>query len=308
MEPRGAVTPPSAPRLCYFKPMDHRAGLSMSTMLLLAAVGCGPGGSGGTGDPRIEPNPDPLGNGTKLAELLGQRYDEISDSATTWLDPSDMESLGCSKIPIDVETLVTGTTLTWADDYDETGAGAIGNYYVQDTLATPVANSGMTVFQPGFSPPDLRLVPGDVVDVFGLVTEFPGPSSSKFSYCRTLPEMSGAMEFRFEGSAISPTVIPVADLSTYVDARKWIGMLVTIDNVTWLEPPYESNGRYSIRIDTGSQPPGEDLPTITNEHMDLKAILPDDTAAGSSVARVTGILTYFFGVHIAPRTADDIVF
>ena len=271
-------------------------------------VGCGPGGDGGSGDPRSQRTPDVLGTGARLVDLLLPRYEAIT-GAGSWLDPANVDSLACPSIPLDQETFVSGVTITHIDDFDETQGGAIGNLYVQDTLTPAAPNSGMTVFQPGFSPPDLRVVVGDVMDLFGLITEFQGPSSSKFGYCRTLPEMSGAMELRFEASDIAPTLIPVEDLATYVGSRQWMGMLVTVENVVLAEPPFPSaSGRYSIRIDAGSMPLDEDIPSITNEHMDLEAVLPATTMAGMVLSRVTGVVTYFYGTHIAPRSAADIEF
>lgn len=278
-----------------------------SLLFVLLACGCGPGGDGGSGDPRAEPRADPYGTGQRVADVLAQRYEAITSEDDTWLEPSNTESIACSRIPADQETQITGVTLLMEDTFDETGEGAIGNYYVQDS-GPPKAHSGMTVFQPGFSPPDLRVVSGDVLDIFGLITEFDGPGSSKFGFCRTLVEMSGSVQLRFEGSTIEPMVIPVEDTATYVAARQWIGMLVTLENVELSETPFESaSGRYNIRFNAGMVSADEDIPNISNELMDLKAVLPPETMPGTVLSSVTGVMTYFFGVHIAPRTPEDIV-
>ncbi|MCA9625007.1 MAG: hypothetical protein KC731_38545, partial [Myxococcales bacterium] len=167
-------------------------GRSAAVAPLVFVVGCGPGGSGGSGDPRTEPRADKYGSGVRLHEVLGARATlENGEPGFSWLDPDDMESASCTGIPRDQELMVTGLTLTAVDDFDETGAGAIGNYYAQDSAPPPVPHSGITIFNPGFSPPDLRVVAGDVLDAFGVLTEFGGPSSSPFRFCRTLPEMSG---------------------------------------------------------------------------------------------------------------------
>ncbi|MEZ4440309.1 MAG: hypothetical protein R3B72_14525 [Polyangiaceae bacterium] len=275
---------------------------------LVFVVGCGPGGSGGSGDPRTEPRADKYGSGVRLHEVLGARATlENGEPGFSWLDPDDMESASCTGIPRDQELMVTGLTLTAVDDFDETGAGAIGNYYAQDSAPPPVPHSGITIFNPGFSPPDLRVVAGDVLDAFGVLTEFGGPSSSPFRFCRTLPEMSGSLEFRFEGGEVEPATPPVADFARYATARPWIGMLVTLENVKTLESPNLSGaGRYSIRFDAGEQPAGEELPTLTNELMDLPAVIPEDTPAGTVIRRVTGVVTYFYQVHVSPRSAADI--
>jgi hypothetical protein len=51
--------------------------------------------------------------------------------------------------------------------------------------------------------------------------------------------------------------------------------------------------------------PGEDRnrTTITNELFDLKA---GDLVAGARYASVTGIVTFFFNLHLAPRSASDL--
>lgn len=262
-----------------------------------SAIGCGPGGSGGTGDPPTEPKANPYGTGKRLSEVVGP---------ATWEDPSDVDSLACSEIPPDRETFISGVVVVGHDDFDETGSGASGNYYVQDVMDPPPEYAGITLFQPGFSPPDLRVANGDVLDIFGAITEFPGPSVGKFGYCRTLPEISGSVEFRFEGSGVKPAKILPSDLATYESARRWMGMLVEVENLELLEDPYDpGSGRYSIRIETGQNDPTQDIPTLVNELTDLKTQFPD-LARGQVLTRVRGIVTYFYGVHLAPRSADDV--
>jgi hypothetical protein len=273
---------------------------SVALVLALAAMACSQAGGG---DAAGVPPANAYGTGSRLHEIIGP---------ASWLDPSDPESLSCAGIPPDREVNVTGVTLLSLDDFDETGSGAVGNLYVQDTLVPPVPYSGVTVFGAGFSPPDLRVLPGDVLDVRGFLTEFPGPNVGPFDFCRTLPEVSGAVELRFEGSELPANPIPIADLGDYATARAWFGMLVTIEQVTLLEAPFESGGRYSIRIDSGNpELMGSEIPTINNELFDLKAFNEELGAngllAGKTLQSVTGIVTFFYGVHVAPRSAADIV-
>jgi len=276
-----------------------------------ALLGC----DGGVGDPLATPPADKYGNGARLHELLGP--------ATDWLDPANPDGVNCTGIPVDRKVWVTGVTINAVDEYDETSDGAVGNLYVQDSREFPPEDptmypdypgyTGITVYNPGFSPPDLRVVPGDVMDMLGTLTEFAGPSGSEFDFCRTLPEITGAMEFRFEGASLDPVTIDVTELADYADARKWLGVLVTIENVTLLQGAYETDsGRYSFRIDAAPGLQGSEIPTITNELFDLKAFnepegSPPVLDEGSTLQSVTGIITYFYGVHIAPRSAADIV-
>jgi hypothetical protein len=163
----------------------------------------------------------------------------------------------------------------------------------------------MTVYAPSFSPPDLRLFAGDVGDLLGNLQEFPGPTSGPFPYCRTLPEVGGPLTFRMElGPTLAPHTIPLTDLKAYEKARQWLGMLVRIENIQISDKPYDSKGRYSAPIDVGGGIPLSDVPSISNELFDLKALGPP-LAKDVTFKAVTGIITYFYGFKIAPRSADD---
>ena len=268
-------------------------GVRLLASCFVLVVGCG----GTSGDPLGTPPANQFGTGARLQEILGP---------ATWVNPADEMSVMCTGIPLDRRVDVTGVTINAVDDFDETNGGATGNVYVQDTPKDPttpgVEYSGVTVFDPGFSPPDLRVVAGDVVDMSGALTEFPGPSSFRFDFCRTLPEFTGAVELRFEGSVITPTKLAVTDLDTYEEARKWLGVLVTIENVTLQAPFPSTSGRYEIRV--AGTPDPETAPSINNELFDLEG---EALAEGMTLASVTGIVTFFFAVHIAPRSAADIV-
>jgi hypothetical protein len=263
-----------------------------------AAAGCGPGGSGGTGDPPNDPVANVYGTGSRIHEIVGP---------ATWLDPTDEESVGCVDVPLDRKVNVTGAVILAEDRFDETGAGAAGNLYVQDAALRPEdpTFAGVTVFQPGFSPPDLRVSPGDVMDLFGLLTEFEGPTSSKFPYCRTLPELTGAMEFRFEGALPDPAPMPVSALASYEVARPYFGMLVRLENVELRDDPYDpGTGRVTVRIRAHDM--DTDIPEISNELYDLKAAGPA-LMRGMVLQSLTGIVTFFYGVRVAPRSPADIV-
>lgn len=264
--------------------------VSLPGLAALLFTACG----GGNGDAQSTPIADEYGNGARLAELIG---------AATWLDPTDTDSARCSPPPAR-RAYVTGATLVAIDDFDETGDGAHGNLYVQDSAGEPAAYAGVTVFQPSFSPPDLRLVAGDVVDMFGDLTEFLGPSVGKFGFCRTLPEVGGTMSFRFEGSHVAPKPLRVEDLKSYASARQYIGMLVRVEQVSIAGDPSSSGGRYLAALQVGAGVPATDVPKISNELYDLQAEGPP-LAAGTSFRAVTGIVTYFYGFKLAPRSKAD---
>ncbi len=261
---------------------------------------------GSTGDPVSEPRADLLGDGNRLSEVV---------TPATWYEPGNIESANC-KSPSDRQVKVTGQVIVAIDRFDETGDGAQGNIYVQDLPVggeEPKPHSGITVFAPSFTPPDLRLFDGDVVDTFGNLMEFLGPSSGYFGDCKTLPEIGGTMSFRFDHGPIDPiTVVPLNggnarwdDVRGYEAARQWMGMLVRFEGVIIAgEPNTDASGRVTATIDMGGGISAEDSIKISNELMDLSNNGPE-LADGTTFQSVTGVLTYFYGFKIAPRSIDD---
>jgi hypothetical protein len=282
-------------------------GLSrLAAIAALGALGCSGTGNGGSGDPQSTPRADELGEGARIREVVGE---------AEWLNPDDLDSAAC-EVPPDKQTYVTGQVIVAIDRFDETGEGALGNIYIQDVYGEgeqPAAYSGMTVFDPAFTPPDLRIFDGDVMDTFGVLTEFLGPTAGPFGNCKTLPEISGTMAFRFEqGEPLVPiTLVPKNGgpsrwdpLKGYANARQWLGMLIRVEGVI-VAMPQESNGRYTAAIDVGGGITEADSIKLSNELFDLKNVDPP-IAAGSQFGAVTGVLTYFYGFKIAPRSADDL--
>jgi hypothetical protein len=268
---------------------------AVSLVIVGTACSGDPADGGGTGDVASVPLADPCGGGLRMSEVVGP---------ATWLKPKDTMSKSCA-YPLDRRVSLAGLRIVAIDSFDETGNGSTGNYYAQDACATPASYQGMTIYAPSFSPPDLRLFPGDVVDLLGNLMEFPGPTSGPFPYCRTLPEVGGTLTFRFElGPNLTAQTIPLTDLKSYDTARQWLGMLVKVDNITIAGKPYDSNGRYCGAINVGGGIPQSDVPSVCNELFDLKNLGPpiDD---GTKFKSVTGVVTYFYGFKISPRSADD---
>lgn len=262
-------------------------------------------GGGGGGDPFSKPTASILGSGSRVRDILGP---------AEWLDPADKDSASCS-FPADETVDITGVTVMAVDRFDEVADGALGNLYVQDTTTKPGEYEGMTVFDPSYTPPDLRVAPGDVLDFFGIYTEFPGPSNGYFGKCKTLPEISGTGTFRFEGSTVPAKKVKLADILDYAGARRYLGMLITLENVVAGADPSASNaalptgGRYTIDLDrtginTAGLDPG-DFPKISNELYDIRQEGPP-LAKGTQIKRLTGVLTYFYGFKVAPRSPADI--
>jgi len=300
-------------------------------LLVVASLtaACNGTAGGGSGDEQRKPQASEFGSCSRLDQIGGP---------ATWVDPTDQFSMNCQGIPGARKICVSGVTVVAIDRFDETGKGAVGNYWVEDTK-DPGDYSGYTVFAPSFSPPDLRLAPGDVVDIVGNATEFPGPASAGlFPYCRTLPELSGTLSHRFDGNnPLAPEIIDVSELKTYESARKHLGKLVEVHNgqnpVRIGSDGVNSSGRYSADIDVGGGIPLVDSPKVSNDLFDLEcfgASMSDagagdgggsDAGAGSGPARcpdakglhamdsfssITGIVTYFYGFKVSPRSAADL--
>lgn len=268
--------------------------------LLVACLSLLAGCSGGAfGDPPSKPLGDPYGDGARLCEVIGP---------ATWFDAANTDSKECGQ-PQDHGVYVTGVTILAIDRFDETGDGQIGNFYVQDPDPKCAGKpySGVTVFDPSFSPPDLRLANDDVVDMNGLITEFLGPAGDgkSFKKCRTLPEISGTLGFRFDGAAPpEPVTIPVTDLKSYETARQWLGMLVKVENLTLADNGTPSGGRYTAPINVGGGLELADVPKITNELYDIQTEGPE-LKEMTTFKSVTGIVTYFYGFHLVPRSPAD---
>jgi hypothetical protein len=278
--------------------------------LPLAASACSGTGDGGTGDLPSEPVGDAYGNGRPLDELFGE---------ADWYDPTNAASIDCGS-PNPRRTQLTGLTIIAVDTYDEVNDNRKGNIYAVQTPGKKGLQpyDAITLRTPSFTPPDLRVFPGEVVDASGNFVEFLGPPSSLFGYCETLPQIEGTVTYRFDGGDIAPyPLVPAstadgsdrwAVLKSYEAARPFIGMLVRLENVKFNERREGVNGDVTFPINVAEQGSvlQSDVPGVSNELYDILGTgpaIPD----GSTVASVTGILTYFYGFKIAPRGPSDIV-
>jgi hypothetical protein len=297
-----------------------RASLVAAPLVAAALVvtGCRSGNATDIPPPPIK---NPLGDGSPISsKLLGTCLSgvcggngEACSSNTDcpgffgpdqgWDTSSNINSTNCN-YPADLNEYVSGVTVTAVDTFDEDGNGSIGTIYVQDTIgdntdasAIPVY-AGTSVFDPTFSPPDLRLEPGNVVDITGPYEEFAGPSTYIFPDCITLPQMSGAIAFRFDGHVPPPVVIEPSDLATQEGARAYLSMLVTVKGVEIGTAGSESSGRYTATVSV----PGTQW-QISDELWDVGHLCP--LGQGKTFNSVTGLVTYFGSYHVAPRSGAD---
>lgn len=277
--------------------MGRGAHFAILSALFASSAGVGCSGQDAAGKLKLPPAADASALGA------GDRLSTVNDRSVTPNAPADVD--------------VTGVVVVAKDDFDETGDGkSSGNLYVQDALDTAPAFGGIEIFGPSYSPPDLRVRPGDVIDVRGPYSEFAGPSSAPFPAGQTLPEISnGIVSFRYE----TPLPLPrkadrgrppiLEDLTSYDSGRKWLGVLVTLDDVTIAaDGTKDAAGRYKAKLTTVSQ---SGSVYVTNALFALDTLPAGDggaspLAANAHFASITGIVQYFFDFSIAPRSADDL--
>lgn len=242
---------------------------------LALAVAC----SSPAGDPPAPYSPNVLGTGMRLRDVQAPANGHAGQSV-----------------------LVTSAVVTAVDSFDETGDGkSRGTIYLQDVdVAGPYA--GTSLFSPSFVPANLRVAPGDVVDLNGQYVE-QTTIGSKVNFAPAfLPQLSKpSVTFRYETKPPEPFVIPVTDLDTFTTGRQWIGMLVTVQNVVVAGAP--SADKTGLRI-TANFTADANSPAISNELYPLAA---NAFPAGTTFKSVTGIVTFFFNLKIAPRSAADLV-
>lgn len=263
-----------------------------AALAVLALAACGSGG-----DPPVTPNPNPLGNGMRLREV----------QAPGPTPPSS--ALAGATVH------VTSAVVTAIDTFDETKDGkSRGTIYLQDLdHAAPLA--GISLFSPSFQPANLRLFPGDVVDLDGQYAEAHTIGSTvDFGTSFLAQLVQPAVTFRTETTAFPvPVAITLKDLmddtgvSDFSRGRKWMGMLVTIKDVQTYGPPLanvDKLGKATGRVTAALSGDPKNGPMVSNELWNLPENYWSD---GDLLKSVTGVVTFFFNFKIAPRSDADIV-
>lgn len=237
------------------------------------------------GDPPQDANPSPLGDGMRLRDV------------------QDATKNACAGKPCaSLNVKVTSVVVTAVDNFDETQNGkSRGTIFVQDAdVAGPYA--GVSMYSPTFVPANLRLAPGDVINMSGQYVEQQTIGSTVSFAPNFLPQMNKPqVTASFETQQPKPVVIQLSDLMSFSTGRKWIGTLVTIENVTAFAPSaYDSTG-LRVSANLSSIVNG---PAINNELFDLQ---PGAWKDGTVFKSVTGIVDFFFSLYIAPRSMADLV-
>jgi hypothetical protein len=217
------------------------------------------------------------------------------------------------KAPHKTTVAVSGVVVVHVDTYDETHNGrSAGTIYVAD-LGSDKPYSGLSLFNPSFIPGNLRVGAGDALDLRGEFQENQD-LPVKFAPGAFLVQLAGPIgTFRFDAKVPDPIDIDVNDLTDYAKGRKWMNMLVRVKNVTLQRDAFgeTTSGRISSDLlpstTTGSTPceaPFPKIPTLVNELMDLQ---PLQLKKDETIKTLVGVVTYFCNIHIAPRSAADIV-
>lgn len=243
------------------------------------------------------PQQNTLGTGLRIADIQNPT--------------SNYYKLAIANPATGVNVTVSSTVVTWIDTFDETKDGkSIGTVYIQD-IGSQAAYSGIDIFEPSYVPASLRLFPGDVLDFVGPYEEAIGVGSAKFNPGNTLPQLEKPVgTFRYTFNTPPPTTIQLADLNevtAYPAGRQWENMLVTLNDISLGLGSVDTSGKRVSYLmtqydDAGSA--GADAATLTNELFNLGA---QDYPPGTHFKSVTGIVTWFYGFSVAPRSRDDLV-
>lgn len=210
------------------------------------------------------------------------------------------------------QVAVSGAVVIAVDRFDETHNGrSMGTIYVQD-LGSREPYSGISLFNPSFIPGNLRVGAGDALDLRGQFQENQD-IPFKFAPGAFLVQLANAVgTFRFDANVPDPVEIELKDLESYDVGSKWLNMLVTVKNVTVEGKPFISGGgRYAYDLmppipteQTGCDTPFPKVPTLVNALTDLG---PVQLAPGTVIKSLTGVVTFFCNLQIAPRSVKDIV-
>jgi hypothetical protein len=263
------------------------------------------------GDPPADAGPpSTLGSGSRIDQVIEQYAHP--DSGVPY---SSASTSG-------VNVYITGSAIVTIDDYDETHDGkSIGAVYVQDVVNGPSPPySGIQLYKPTYSPANLIVTPGDVVDMTGLYQNYQySGSSGGFAKDTFYPELSEpVVSLRFVYDVPPPTPIDPNDISATVAASpdpkvfnqgvQWASILVEIDDVTLLTSYTDSAGRVTVYFSTPTFPNGvaESDTGFANQLYDLD---PDAGAyaPGTKYSKVYGVCNYFFTFTVSPRSLADFV-
>jgi hypothetical protein len=250
-------------------------------------------------DPPAPYDASPLGNGQRIAAIQ---------------NPSSQTHQQAISNANGANVTVSSVAVSWIDTFDETKDGkSKGTVYIQDVGST-APYAAISLYQPNYVPASLRPQPGDVLDVTGPYQELGHIGTAIFGTTPdgktplTLPQLAKPVgNFRYEFRSPDPVTIQLSDVdqSNYLKGRQWEGMLVTVKDVT-VTAGVNLNNRVTYTMAGGSDAGAvtSTAAAISNELYNLGST---DFPAGTHFQSVTGIVTWFYSYHIAPRSAADLV-
>ena len=210
------------------------------------------------------------------------------------------------RIANDATLRARGVVVVAVDTYDETMDGkGVGDVFVQDPIqegAKGTPYSALRLYRPTKAPPDLRLLPGQWVEVVGPFTAFTGPPGSPpFDGGVTSSQVAnGALTLVGEGAEPEPVELTYDDVKDPKTAMPYFSRLVRIRNVpimdafsvTRPEAPIFTADRNGLKL--------------TSKFFAIHDTKGLDVSKGKKLKSVVGILDFFYTVKLCPRTVADI--
>lgn len=206
-------------------------------------------------------------------------------------------------------------TITAFDEYDEDGTGNVGDVYFQGLIPKgssddpwspcPITPDGLhrvcgiSTFNTTFQPSGFHPVAGNLVDVIsGLYDEFTcsgvcGNPPQPFPDGRYLPQLRN-VTLRSAGVAPLPVPLVVTLDDMLAHNAELMGVLVAIENVTTTAAP-DRRGEIALT-------PGSSGVHITQQLTPIVGVV-----MGTRWQRIVGVVSYFYGPKIIPRTPEDLV-
>jgi len=258
--------------MCYSSATMRSSSLFSAVLFLMSACS-----SGGGDLNNLQEKPKPLGNPIAKA----------ADPKTRIADGQTMRAQGVVVIAV--------------DNYDDNGAGAVGDIYVQDPVQTGEKGtpwSGLRLYRPTKNPPDLELAVGQGVDLVGEFVAFLGPPTSPFRDMVPVPQVSNAaLTLTYEAPPPQPVDISPADLADPATGMQYASRLVRMRDVVLITDFAGARPEARIYDDSGKLVLGAKLFPL---HKD------ETLKKGVTVKSITGVLDYFYNFKLCPRSLADI--
>ncbi len=200
-------------------------------------------------------------------------------------NPSDPDFIG-ENDPVNLENVI----VTAIDRYGDRA----GSFWVAEPAGG--AWSGVQVYNYDTTADwFVNLQVGDMVDVQGDKTEYnyEDPETGDPLFDDPITEIENAIvTYVGTGTEVIPVDIQASDLNEVSTGEQWEGVLVRLSNVRVMDAG-DNSGRYEVEFyqSTKAQDDLVDLSSLTG---------------GECLAHITGVVTYFFGYYILPRTASDV--